>query len=92
MDDMGWKMKLRLWSDSSAAKAMGARRGLGKLVRHIEVKMLWLQEAVRRKRLTWWKIDGEKNPADVLTKPVGWKDMKMKLEIVSAHLMWKCAT
>ena len=65
--DLGWKMGVRVWTDSKAGKGMASRRGLGK-TRHVEVKYLWLQQAVKKKRLTLWKIWGKANPADHLTK------------------------
>ena len=68
MRDLGWTARLRLHVDSSAAKSMASRTGLGK-VRHLEVRHLWLHEAVRRKRLTMHKVRGDGNPADWLTKP-----------------------
>ena len=46
-EDLGWKAEIWLWTDSSAAKAIGNREGLGKL-RHVELKWLWLQDDVRR--------------------------------------------
>ena len=36
----------------------------------MEVRFLWLQDVVKRKRLELKKICGKKNPADVLTKPL----------------------
>ena len=45
MHDLGWKMRIRLWADSSAAKSIASRIGLGR-VRHLGVKFLWLQEVV----------------------------------------------
>ena len=54
-------------TDSSAAKLFASKRGLGK-IRHIEVKELWLQEAVCRGRIKLRKIDGAKNPAVIFTK------------------------
>ena len=68
MQDLGWKMRVRLWVDSSAAKSIASRIGLGR-VRHLEVKFLWLQAIVRDKRLEVRKVHGAQNPADVLTKP-----------------------
>jgi hypothetical protein len=65
--DLGWKLGVRLWTDSKAGKAMASRRGLGK-TRHVEVRYLWLQQAVKKKRLTLGKIWGKANPADHLTK------------------------
>lgn len=62
-----WRPKLRLWMDSSAAKSMVQRQGVGR-VRHLEVKTLWVQSLVERKLLAVRKIEGEKNPADIGTK------------------------
>ena len=68
MQDLGWKLRVRLWVDSSAAKSTASRIGLGR-VRHLEVKFLWLQAIVRDKRLEVKKVLGTQNPADILTKP-----------------------
>ena len=58
---------LHLYTDSSAAKSFASRRGLGKM-RHVEVKELWLQAAVKEGKVKLHKVDGEMNPADLLTK------------------------
>ena len=68
MHDLGWKMRIRLRADSSAAKSIASRIGLGR-VRHLEVKCLWLQEVFRDKRFDVRKVHGAQNPADILTKP-----------------------
>ena len=68
MMDLGWHADIRLWTDSSAAKSIASRVGLGK-VRHMEVKFLWLQEVVKDKRVALRNIAGSRNPGDVLTKP-----------------------
>jgi len=73
MKDMGWEAKITVWVDSSAAKSIASRIGLGK-VRHMEVKFLWLQEVVKAKRVEVKKVAGDKNPADVLTKPKSMKE------------------
>ena len=44
-EDLGWKAVVRVWTDSSTVKAVSGRRGLGKL-RHVELKWLWVQDAV----------------------------------------------
>ena len=76
--DLGWHWKVRLWVDSPAAKSIASRTGLGR-VRHLEVRFLWLQEVVRKGRIALRKIPGEKNPADILTKPKNAADMIVKL-------------
>jgi hypothetical protein len=74
MKDLGWQASIRLWVDSSAAKSIASRVGLGR-VRHLEVKFLWLQQTVKDKRIGILKIRGDSNPADVLTKPKSHKDI-----------------
>jgi len=83
MQDLGWKMRVRLWVDSSAAKSIASRVGLGR-VRHLEVKFLWLQEVVRDRRLEVRKVHGAENPADVLTKP---KSAEEVAQVISAKHM-----
>ena len=67
LKDLGWEMDVVIKTDSSTAQAVASRRGLGKL-RHVEVKMLWVQDAVKAKRIKIVKVAGEKNVADHLTK------------------------
>ena len=43
--DLGVNAMLRCHSDSSAARAVASRRGLGKL-RHVHTRFLWLQSQV----------------------------------------------
>ena len=78
MHDLGWHCKIRLLVDSSAAKSIASRTGLGKL-RHLEIKFLWLQECVRRGKVVLSKVRGDINPADVLTKPKSLEDMRSLL-------------
>ena len=65
--DVGVELPLRVWTDSSAAIGICSRQGLGKL-RHLDTHTLWIQQAVRTKRVDLRKVDGECNPADILTK------------------------
>jgi len=78
MHDLGWYCKIRLLVDSSAAKSIASRTGLGKL-RHLEIKFLWLQECVRRGKVVLSKVRGDINPADVFTKPKSLEDMRSLL-------------
>ena len=82
-EDLGWGVCIRLCVDSSAAKAMASRSGVLR-VRHMEVRFLWLQDVVMRKRLELKKICGKKNPADVLTKPLSHSVVR---ELLSACML-----
>jgi hypothetical protein len=66
--DMGQEVKVEIHQDSTAAKGMASRLGVGK-VKHLDVGWLWIQEAVRKGDLVLEKICGKINPADMLTKP-----------------------
>ena len=65
--DLGIAAPLRIWTDSSAALGICSRQGLGKL-RHLDTHTLWVQQAVRSRRIELKKVLGEENPADLLTK------------------------
>ena len=56
-EDLGWKTEVQLWTDSSAAKAISNRRGLGKL-RHVELKWLWVQDVVKEGRVKLRTVKG----------------------------------
>ena len=64
--DLGWDMSIQIWVDSSAAKGIASRVGLGKL-RHMEVSYLLVQQALRQRKFELKKILGLVNPADILT-------------------------
>ena len=72
------KVSIKLYTDSSAARGIIHRAGLGKL-RHLETGYLWLQAAVRQKRLQIYKVLGSENPADLMTKHLATADMEKNL-------------
>ena len=78
LKDLGLNMPLRMWTDSSAAIGICSRQALGKL-RHIDTHTLWVQQAVRSKRLEIKTFLGEGTPADLLTKHSLSKDRLDKL-------------
>ena len=65
--DLGGAMRGVVYADSSAALAIADRRGSGKL-RHINIRMLWVQEKQRRDEIELRKVHGVVNPADLMTK------------------------
>ena len=66
-------------SDSSAGRAISLRKGTGK-VRHLQVKYLWIQDALFEKRLAIDKVKGTENPADVGTKFLTAQEIKTVTE------------
>ena len=65
-------------TDSSAAKSFVSRRGLGKM-RQLEIRDLWLQAEVDQGRLMVHKVKGDQNPADLMTKVLGLKEVVDRL-------------
>ena len=63
----GLPAKLKIWLDSSAARGIFQRQGVGR-VRHLEAKTLWVQTALREKRFELHAIGTNENPADIGTK------------------------
>ena len=66
--DLGIKLSICLEIDAKATVGIVSRQGLGKL-KHVEVHDLWLQEAIKRGRLTVKKIPRAINTADLLASP-----------------------
>ena len=76
--DLGIQMPVTCFSDSAAAIGIASRQGLGKL-RHLDVHTLWLQQAVRSKRIALRKVLGTDNPADVFTKHLASREKMLDL-------------
>ena len=79
LHDLGMSTSVTLYTDSSAARGIIHRAGLGKL-RHLETGYLWLQAAVKAKKLMVRKVLGTENPADLLTKHLTTSDMWKNLD------------
>ena len=67
MRDLGMDVKVRVWTDSSAAMGICGRSGLGK-PRHVQTHTLWVQERVKSGAIELRKVNGLVNPADLFTK------------------------
>ena len=61
---------IQIYSDSSAARSVARRRGIGGRLRHLQTRHLWLQSRVALGHLKLDVVAGERNPADTLTKPL----------------------
>ena len=81
INDLGFKVKVRIHSDACAAIGMARRRGLGR-VRHLDVEELWVQSKVRGGHVDLVKVKDVDNPADILTKYVSADILSRMLEIL----------
>ena len=59
--DLNTELSIHLYTGSSAAMGMVARKGMGR-VRHIEVGELWIQDAVKQRKTTVSNVKGDENP------------------------------
>lgn len=64
----GFDLPAEVGTDSSAAKALSERMGVGPRVRHLETSSLWMQDCVRDRHIRVIKVPGATNTADLGTK------------------------
>ena len=60
-------LSITLSADSSAAKEIVKRKGLGKF-KHLETTTLWATDKIDEGKVVVKKISGDRNVADILTK------------------------
>ena len=82
--DLGLDAHLQIHADSSAAIGICRRSGIGK-VRHLATGQLWVQERLRNKDFSLYKVLGTNNPADVFTKPVPRDTLDAHLQKIGLH-------
>ena len=62
--DIGWELRIEIFVDSTTAKSIANRSGVGK-VRRLETNILWVQEALKNKRVALKKVCGLTNPSNI---------------------------
>ena len=83
--DWGRELGVTLYADSLAALAIAKRKGAGKL-RHINVSALWIQDIQDREGAEYLKIEGTKNPADLVTKYLVREKADSCMSSISQHV------
>ena len=77
--EWGIQLEAEVMVDSSAAIGVVNRKGNGKL-RHVRIGQLWVQEKRKLDEIRYTKVDGNQNPADLMTKGLGRSDREFYLE------------
>lgn len=72
--------------DTSVAQSMANRQGFGKN-RHLEVRLLWLQDMMKQGTIVVRKVGGKWNPPEVSTKVLRFSEM-IKLAAVRIFPAW----
>ena len=80
--------KVQLYTDSSAAKSFVSRTGLGRM-KHLEIRDLWLQQEVGLGRVVVDKVDGTRNPADLMTKYLKRWEIEVRLRLMGIRIKWR---
>ena len=78
---------IQLFTDSSAAKSFVSRKGLGKM-KHLEIRDLWLQREVGLGKVVVNKVEGPKNPADLMTKYLKRWEIDLRLKLMGIRVKW----
>ena len=65
---LAMKVMLTVFTDSTAGKSLASRFGTSKKTRHIDTRLLYMQELVTRGQLRLKKVLGTENLADMGTK------------------------
>ena len=77
----GQSCKTKVRSDSSAARGMTQRQGIGR-VRHLDASLLWIQQKEKEKVITVAAIPSELNSADIGTKNLAKKRLNGLLYMI----------
>ena len=77
----GQSCKTKVRSDSSAARGMTQRQGIGR-VRHLDASLLWIQQKEKEKVITVAAIPSELNSADIGAKNLAKKRLNGLLYVI----------
>ena len=83
--DCGLSLDARIHVDATAAIGIAKRKGLGK-IRHLDTQALWIQDAVRSRRVQLEKVLGTQNPADLMTKHPDQQKLDGNLKILNIKI------
>ena len=67
LEDFGHVCGIEVCTDAAAAVGACKRTGVGR-IRHLDTRLLWVQDKVRSKEIMLSRIPGAENPADLMTK------------------------
>ena len=90
--EFGYNMKLRMGTDSSAAKAFASKRGAQGKMKHVDIKFNFLKEAVLSKDLTLVKLRGTDNWVDMMTKYLDEKTLNRCISQIDFFVNQECTS
>ena len=85
----GRKCHIQLYTDSSGARGILQRQGVGRL-RHLSCRILWLQNLVNTGDVRVGTVAGSKNPADIGTKRLACSRMRSLMSLLGMFNTTTC--
>jgi hypothetical protein len=85
---------IKLFTDSTGAKATAARTGLSSKLKHMQLRYLWIQSALTEPNIKLNKIPTADNLADILTKhatPATLSQLLPRVQLQDTVTMTICA-
>lgn len=84
--DLGTSLRCTVMVDASAAFAIVARQGVGR-VRHLDTPFLWVQDTSMSGAIKHGTIDGTANGADLFSKSMPWFSIEMHSGSMNVELL-----
>ena len=75
---------IHLYTDSSGARGILQRMGVGRL-RHLSCRILWLQQLIANGTICVAAVSGHSNPADIGTKRLGCSRMRSLMAVLGVY-------
>ena len=75
---------IHLYTDSSGARGILQRMGVGRL-RHLSCRILWLQQLINNGVVCVAAVSGHSNPADIGTKRLGCSRMRSLMAVLGVY-------
>ncbi|KAG9446519.1 hypothetical protein H6P81_012647 [Aristolochia fimbriata] len=85
MNELGFDNACRLYSDSQSAIHLAKNSAFHSRTKHIHLRYHFIRTLLEEGQLKLEKIDGKKNPADMLTKPVEGQKLSLCSTMVNLH-------
>ena len=88
--ELARKVKLHIYTDSTAGKSMATRFGSGKKTKHVELRFLYMQDLVVRGDPQIRKVHTTENCADPFTKYLDTETLKSHLGRLCVETVFRC--
>ena len=85
LNELGFNVDCRLYSDSQSAIHLAKNSAFHSRTKHIKLRYHFIRTLFEESKLKLEKIEGKKNPADMMTKLVEGKKLSLCSTFVHLH-------